>query len=137
LKRKSLKEKIMKLSEAAELYIKLRDEKAALKTEYDAKKAPIEAKMEKLELLILGVFDKAGINSVTTPFGTPYVSTKSTASIADKEVFWTHVRSNELWELLEVRASKAGVDVYVKEKGDVPPGVNLRTERTINVRRSS
>lgn len=126
----------MKLSEAAALYIQLREKKSALKAKYDEEKGPIEAKMEKLEALMLGVFDKNGIESVKTPAGTPYITTRTSVTTADKDVFMTHVRSNLAWDLLEVRPSKSAVDTYMQEHGDAPPGVNVRTERVINVRKS-
>ena len=43
----------MKLSEAVEMYIKMRDKKAEMKAEFDASIAPLNEKMEKLEAKLL------------------------------------------------------------------------------------
>lgn len=127
----------MKLSEAVELYIKMRDRKAELKAEFDAKVAPLNEKMDKLEAKLLDVFNQTGMDSVKTEFGTAYATTRVTASVADKEVFMTHIRENDDWGLLEVRASKTAVDQYRSVHDDIPPGVSMREERVVNVRRSS
>jgi len=127
----------MKLSEAVSIYIKMRDKKAQMKAEFDASVAPLNEKMEKLEAKLLDVFNKTGIDSVKTEFGTAYTTTRVTASVADREIFMTHVRENDDWALLEVRASKTAVEQYRETNNDLPRGVSTREERVVNVRRSS
>jgi hypothetical protein len=127
----------MKLSDAVALYIKMRDRKAELKAEFDAKVAPLNEKMDKLEAKLLDVFNQTGMDSVKTEFGTAYATTRVTASVADKEVFMAHIREHDDWGLLEVRASKTAVDQYRSVHDDIPPGVSMREERVVNVRRSS
>lgn len=127
----------MKLSEAVEMYIKMRDKKAEMKADFDASIAPLNEKMEKLEAKLLDVFNKTGMDSVKTEFGTAYATTRSTASIADREVFMDYVKANEEWSLLEARVSKTAVEQFRSIHDDLPPGVNVRTERVVNVRRSA
>jgi len=127
----------MKLSEAVELYIKMRDRKAELKAEFDAKVAPLNEKMDKLEAKLLDVFNQTGMDSVKTEFGTAYATTRVTASVADKEVFMNHIKEHDDWGLLEVRASKTAIDQYRSVHDDIPPGISMREERVVSVRRSS
>ena len=127
----------MKLSEAVSIYIKKRDKKAQMKAEFDASIAPLNEKMEKLEAKLLDVFNKTGMDSVKTEFGTAYTTTRVTASVADREIFMTHVKENDDWALLEVRASKTAVEQYRDTNNDLPPGVSMREERVVNIRRSS
>jgi phage host-nuclease inhibitor protein Gam len=127
----------MKLSDAVSLYIKMRDKKAQMKAEFDASVAPLNEKMEKLEAKLLDVFNKTGMDSVKTEFGTAYTTTRVTASVADRDIFMTHVRENDDWALLEVRASKSAVEQYRENNNDLPPGISMREERVVNVRRSS
>lgn len=128
----------MKLSEAVELYIKLRDRKAEMKAEFDAQVAGIQEKMDKLEAKLLEVFNKTGTDSVKTPFGTAYVSTRVSVTAADREAFMNFVRANEEWSLLEVRPSKTAVEQFRAANGnEIPPGLNIREERVVNVRRSA
>ena len=127
----------MKLSEAVSIYIKMRDKKAQMKAEFDASIAPLNEKMEKLEAKLLDVFNKTGMDSVKTEFGTAYTTTRVTASVADREIFMNHIKENDDWALLEVRASKTAVEQYRDTNNDLPPGVSMREERVVNVRRSS
>lgn len=127
----------MKLSEAVALYIQLRDKKAQMKAEFEASVAPLNEKMERLEAKLLDVFNTTGMDSVKTEFGTAYTSTRTSASVADRDAFMNFVKSRDEWSLLEVRASKTAVDQYRAEFDDVPPGVSYREERVVNIRRSS
>lgn len=128
----------MKLSEAVSLYIKLRDQKAQMKADFDAQVAPLQEKMDKLEAKLLEVFNQTGMDSVRTEFGTAYASVRTSASIADRDAFMDFVKANEEWALLEVRVSKTAVEQYRSANDDeLPPGINVREERVVNIRRSA
>ena len=126
----------MKIAEAVELYIRLRDRKAEMKAEYEAKVAEVTKKMDTIEAKLLEVFQKTGTDSVKTPAGTAYTSVRSSVSTADKQAFLDYVRENNEWGLLDVRPLKAGVEQFRSINDDLPPGINLREERTVNIRRS-
>lgn len=128
----------MKISEAVSLYIQMRDKKAQMKAEFDAQVAPLQEKMDKLEAKLLEVFNQTGLDSVKTEFGTAYSIVRTTASVADRESFMDYVKANEEWALLEVRVSKTAVDQYRSANdNELPPGINIREERVVNVRRSA
>lgn len=128
----------MKLSEAVSLYIQLRDKKAEMKADFDASIAPLNEKMDKLEAKLLDVFNKTGMDSVKTENGTAYTAVRTTASIADREAFMDYVKANEEWSLLEARASKTAVEQFRdSNNGELPPGINIRSERVVNIRRSA
>jgi 5'-3' exonuclease len=126
----------MKLSDLVAKYIELRDKKYELKHQYDFKAAQLDEMLGKIEAKLLQVFDTAGMDSVKTEFGTAYASTRSTASVADKETFMNFIKENEEWSLMEVRAAKLAIEQYKTANGDLPPGVNYREERVVNIRRS-
>ena len=128
----------MKLSEAVSLYIQLRDQKAQMKAEFDEQVAPLQAKMDKLEAKLLEVFNQTGMDSAKTEFGTAYSTVRTTASVADRESFMDFVKANEEWALLEVRVSKTAVEQFRSANdNELPPGINIREERVVNVRRSA
>jgi hypothetical protein len=128
----------MKLSDAVSLYIKLRDKKAEIKAQMDEAVKPIQEKMDKLEAKLLEAFQATGVDSVKTEFGTAYTSVRTTASIADRDAFMEFVKAHEEWSLLEVRAAKTAIEQYRAANDDeLPPGVNIREERVVNVRRSA
>lgn len=128
----------MKLSDAVKLYIELRDRKAEMKAEFDAQVATIQEKMDKLEAKLLEVFQKTGTDSVKTPFGTAYTTVRTSVTAADREAFMSYIKANEEWELLEVRPSKSGVEQFrAANDNELPPGINVREERVVNIRRSA
>jgi hypothetical protein len=127
----------MKMSELVARYIELRDSKARFKAEYEAKVATIQETMDKIEAKLLEVFHTTGMESVKTEAGTAYASIRTSASVADKEAFLEFVRAKDEWSLLDIRASKLAVEQFVAANEDVPPGINLRQEKVVNVRRSA
>jgi hypothetical protein len=126
----------MKLSDLVAKYIEMRDKKYELKHQYEFKAAQLDEMLGKIESKLLQVFDSAGMDSVKTEFGTAYATTRSTASVADKETFMNFIKENEEWSLMEVRAAKLAIEQYKTANGDLPPGVNYREERVVNIRRS-
>lgn len=127
----------MKLSEAVELYISLRDKKAEIVAEAKSRTDPIQEKLDSLEVKLLAAFQQAGMDSVKTSAGTAYTTTRTTMSVADRDSFVSHIREKGLIELLDVRVNKAAAEAYADEHGELPPGINARTERVVNVRRSN
>ena len=128
----------MKVSEVVAKYIHLRDRKAEIKAEYDAKVALLDADLEKLEGALLKAFDQLGVDSVRTAYGTAYKSTRTSVSVGDRDTFMQHCITNQEWALLEVRAAKQAVDQYrVANDGQLPPGVNWRAENVVNFRRAT
>lgn len=128
----------MKVNEAVALYIQLRDKKAQMKKDYEESVAPVQEAMDKIEAKLLEAMDYAGTDSLQCRgVGTAYVSLRTSASVADRETFIRHVKEHDDWGLLEVRAAKSGVEEYrAQHEGQLPPGVSVREERTVNVRRS-
>ena len=126
----------MKLSDLVAKYIEMRDKKYELKHQYEFKAAQLDEVLGKIESKLLQVFDSAGMDSFKTEFGTAYASTRSMASVADKETFMNFIKENEEWSLMEVRAAKLAIEQYKDANGDLPPGVNYREERVVNIRRS-
>jgi hypothetical protein len=127
----------MKLSELIDKYIEIRDKKAQLKAEYDAKKGKMDEALGKIEAVILKTFETSGMESAKTEKGTAYTSKLVTATVADPDVFMRHVIENQAWHMIEKRCSKVGVEQYRAEHDEPPPGINWREERVVNVRRSS
>lgn len=117
-------------------YIALRDKKAEIKAKYDAEVETIDAAMSRVENYLLKLMTELGVESIRTSAGTPYVSRRTSATVADWEVFLDWVRSNGEWSMLERRANKTAVQSWREEHNDLPPGLNWREERVVNIKRS-
>jgi hypothetical protein len=117
-------------------YIRLRDLKAKLDNEHKDKMAPLAAAMEKAEAAILAFFNESGMDSAGCEAGTAYRSTKTSATVADRDAFFSWVQANDAFHFLESRAAKTQVEAFVKETGDLPPGIKYSSISSVNVRRS-
>jgi len=126
----------MKISELVAKYVEVRDKKAQIKAEYDGKIAKVDEVLDKIEAALLKTFETTGMDSVRTEFGTAYTSTKTTASIADPDAFISFCKENNAWHMLQKRVAQAAVEQYKDEHEVLPPGIDWRVERTINIRRS-
>jgi hypothetical protein len=126
----------MKVSELVAKYIELRDKKAEIKAEYDLKVARIDEVMDKIETKFLQVFAETGMDSVRTEFGTAFASSRTSCTVADKEVFMDYVVKNQEWPLLEVKPSKKAVEEFKSATEELPPGINWSVERVVSIRRS-
>lgn len=127
----------MKLSELVGKYVELRDKKAEMKAEFDAKAVKIDAALDKIEAALLKTFEASGLDSIKTEFGTAYTSVQTTASVADPDAFRQFVKDNDAWEFLQNRVSKTAVEQYKAVNDNIPPGINWREERVVNIRRAS
>lgn len=117
------------------LYIGLRDRRAERKRAYEKDDESDKAKQEKIEGLLLRRFQEDGVESVRTASGTAYKSIRSTATVADSDLFLSFVVKNDLWNLLEKRCSKSDVEQYKAEHEALPPGINYSEVVHVNVRR--
>lgn len=124
------------INDIVERYIALRDKKAQFKAEYDAKVEAVETALGRCEAFILGKLDEMGAESIRTPAGTAYVSHQNSATAADWDAYLTWVRANDAWSGIDKRVNKSFVESYKEQHNDLPPGVNWRSERKVNFRRS-
>lgn len=124
------------IAQIVERYVQLRDKKAELKAGYDASVKDIDAALERIENFLLTKMQELGVESVRTPFGTPYVSKRTSASVADWEAVLDFVKANDEWQMLERRVNKTVVAQWRDEHNDLPPGLNWTEERVVNIRRS-
>lgn len=126
----------MNLDDVVGKYIQLRDKKAQIKKEYSTKVEKIDEAMTAIENAILSTFDKmGGVQSIRTTHGTPYISLRESVTVADRDSYFDFVRENEAWDMLESRANKTAVLQYKEEHDELPPGLNYRAERMINIKR--
>lgn len=125
----------MNFDDVVSRYIQLRDKKAAIKAEYDAKVAKIDEVMGKAEAVLIKYFAETGLESVRTDSGTAYKTTRSSATVGDWDALFSHILSTENYQLLEHRVSKKAVEEFKEVNADLPPGVNWREEVVVNIRR--
>lgn len=121
-----------------ERYVILRDKKTQMKSDYEKKVATVDAAMERIEAFLLKHLTDSNSESVRTKAGTFFKSTRTSATVADWDAVsaWVLEDTVSRWPMLEKRVSKGFVEAFAEAHNDLPPGVNVRQETTVNVRRS-
>lgn len=117
-------------------YLKLRDHIKTMDDEHKEKMAPYRETLEKLNGVLLQYLQTVGVDSAKTGAGTVYKTVKKSASLEDADQFMRHVIGTESWELLERKASMAGVEAFVAENGVLPPGVKWAQHQVVGVRKT-
>jgi hypothetical protein len=105
-----------------------------LNDEHEAKIKPLTDLQDMLTGWLQDYLEQAGADSIKTPNGTAYNTTRYTASLADSEAFMKFVLDNKQYDLLDRKANVTAVRAYVEEHSVLPPGVNLSSHSTVGVR---
>lgn len=125
----------MDYEKAMSLYMKCRREMELIEAEAATKVSPLK---EKMGLLLQWMETKAnmdGLKNVPVEgVGTGYWTNSTSATVADPSVFWGFVKENQLFDLVETRASSKAVKSYIDAYDAPPPGVNFSQVRVFKVR---
>jgi len=124
------------LDRVVSAYIKLRDKKRDLATEFEAQEAVLDTKIKTLEKALLGYCESSGAESVRTESGTFYRSIRSKYWTSDWEAMNRFIIKHEVPELLEKRVHQGNMKQFLEDHPDLlPPGLNRDSEYTVTVRR--
>jgi hypothetical protein len=127
----------MKNDQLMAVYLQLRDRRAQRKKAFDEADASDKAYQEKIEAMFLSRFNDTGSDTISCRgIGTAYKTLRTTASVADWDAVLEFVKEKDLWQLLTQAVSKAAVEEYLATNAELPPGVNVRRETTVNIRRN-
>ena len=124
-----------RLDDMVQIYVKLRDKIDAANKLHDEKMKPAKEYLVRLNVGLMAALQASGQDSGKTPYGTAYLSTKKSTSIADGTVFREFVISNGFWDLLDWKANSTAVADYIAS-GKQPPGINFSQTITVGVRRA-
>ena len=118
-------------------YIKMRDARAAMKAEYEAKDNEVKDQMEVIENHLLEVCKAADAKSINTGAGTIIRSKKTRYWTSDWEVMHDFIRENNALDLLERRVAQTAMTDFLEKNPDkMPKGLNVDSKYTVVIRRS-
>ena len=121
----------------AQVYLKIRDKRAALLAAYEKEDNALKEAMETLEAEMLEKCKEEDADSIKTPHGTIIRSVKARYWPADWDVFNQYVLDNEALGLLEKRVHQTNMGQWLEEhKDNPPPGLNVDRRYTCSVRKS-
>jgi len=117
-------------------YLKLRDQRAQLKKEYDDNDIIVKGKMEKLEIWLMQQMQTSNATQLGSPNGTAYQQTVMKGNCSDWTSFWGFLRETGRFDMMEKRVSVKTIQSYYEETGQLPPGINVNPELRVVVRKT-
>ena len=118
-------------------YIELRDMKAELKANYDARVAAIDEAQDAVSAELSARLTASGLDSMKAAgIGTVTKRAVRKVVMRDSGEFLSFVRDNSLPELLQARLSSTAVEEYVRDGNTLPPGLGYDDTTTLTVRRA-
>lgn len=126
----------MDIDQVVSKYIEIRDAIEEKDRLHKAATEKLREAMAKIEIAMLDKMQSMNVASLKTSAGTVYKTTKSSATLADREAYLDYVRRTERWDLLDIRANKPAVAEFKETENDLPPGVNWREQIAVQIRRS-
>ena len=125
------------LDKLAAIYIKIRDAKDTLTSDYKKQYATLEEQMGVLETEMLEICKNMNADSIRTKAGTIVRSVKSRYWTNDWDSMYQFIKENDAYGLLEKRLHQTHMKEFLSENPDLlPMGLNVESEYTVVVRRS-
>lgn len=121
----------------AGIYIKIRDARAKLKSDYEAQDTELQEQMDVIEEQLLEACKSIGADSIRTAAGTVIRSVKSRYWTNDWDSMYNFVRQHDAFGLLERRIHQTNMKQFIEENPSLlPMGLNTDSRYSIVVRRS-
>lgn len=125
------------LDKLAAIYIKIRDAKDTLTSDYKRQYAALEEQIGVLETEMLDICKNMNADSIRTKAGTIIRSVKSRYWTNDWDSMYHFIKENDAYGLLEKRLHQTHMKEFLSENPDLlPMGLNVESEYTVVVRRS-
>ena len=119
-----------------QVYVKMRDKRAALSAAFEAEDNRISAQMDLVEAELLKMCKSIGADSVRTPFGNVYRTVRARYETSDWEHMYKFITEHEVPQLLERRISTTNMKQFLEENPALMPiGMNVNNKYTVTVRR--
>jgi hypothetical protein len=125
----------MNIDDVIKAYVALRDKLDATVKRQKEEVAPIREQMGKIENWLQNQLQTQGLQNFKGASGTAFLKEVSSATVEDWDATLAFIKEQGAWELLERRVSKTVVEDFVESTGEIPPGVNLKRETVVQVRR--
>jgi hypothetical protein len=125
------------MDQLAKTYVRIRDERAKLKTDYELKDGDLKEQMAMIEQELLNACNRIKADSIRTTHGTIIRSIKSRYWTNDWGSMYKFIKDHDAFALLEKRIHQTNMKEFLNENADLlPAGLNVENEYSIVVRRS-
>lgn len=127
----------MKIDQVIQAYVALRDDLDAMTKRQKEETAPLREKMHKLEMWLQNQLQEQGLQNFKATTGTAFLKEVTSVTVENWEATLPFIKDKDMWDMLEKRVSKSVVEDYIESTGEIPPGVSVKRETVVQVRRGS
>lgn len=120
--------------EMLEQYLTLRAAKTEFSTFTSAHEKQLKARMQRIENELMQRMSDQGLTQIGSKSGTAYIKQVTSATVADWDTLLKYAIDTDQLHLLGKHVNKTAVAEFVKEKDDIPPGVNWYAENVVSIR---
>ena len=125
----------MDYQRAMELYMRCRREVELEEGAVAKKVAPLKEKMALLAQWMEAKGLQDGLKNIAIAgVGTGYWTTALSASVANPEAFWSFVKENQAFDLVETRAKATAVKSFIEGNNAPVPGVTFAMTKIFKIR---
>ena len=130
-------EKTANLERLLKAYMAMREKKSEIKREYEEVEGALKHKMSLIEASLLKMLNTAGSDALKVKgVGQAYLGKRVTVKANDWNALLDFIIETKQVDLLQKRIASRVVQEYAETNdGELPPGVDMATERVVNVRR--
>lgn len=129
-------EKLVPTDKLVKTYVKIREKRRQLASEYEEQDKMFLNSMELIEAELLKACKHIGADSIRTEFGTVSRKVSKRYWTNDWYSFHEFLKEHDALELLEKRVSQSNMNTFLEENPDLlPPGLNIDSRFTVVVRR--
>ena len=120
----------------AAVYVKIRDEKARLKAEFDKQYNNLTEQQDKVKAAMLDYCKQNNLDGFKTEAGTVTRSIRKRYWTSNWDSMYKFVLEHEVPEFFEKRLNQSSVKQFMDENPEIiPPGLNVDAEYTLSVRK--
>lgn len=121
----------------AEIYVKIRDARTALKEKFEAEDSTLKEQLDMLAEKMLDLCKDIDADSIRTSAGTIIRKTDTRYWTTDWDAMYQFIEDNAAFPLLEKRIHQTNMKQFLEENPDkLPVGLQADSKYTIVVRRS-
>jgi hypothetical protein len=125
------------MEKLARVWRKMQDRREQLKHDYERADLQIAEQQKQVGAALSAAMDSMKATSIKTAAGVIERKQKLLASAADWDAIYRFIVENDAWELLHKRLGSKFVETWAaKHDGVPPPGVNVRSEFVVSVKKA-
>lgn len=119
------------------VYLKIKQRRSELAAQFKEEDGKLVEQQEQIKRALLDYLKSENLDSVKTPNGTFYRSTKTKYWTSDWESMYKFIVDHQVPELLSKAINQSNIKQFLEENPDLlPKGLNVDSEYVVSVRKA-